>query len=238
MISIIIPTYNEEKYIGKTLAQLRKLTISHEIIVSDDKSSDKTVEIAKTYTEKVLVPEVKHATIAANRNAGAKMATGDFLVFMDGDSYINEPDKFFSEALRYFDKQKNLIGLTVYLRVFPEIETCTDKIMFKIFNLVHFIKNNILHKGEAIGKFQMIKRDAFEKLGGFNGGLVTREDGDMFLRLSKIGRTYCSSKLVILHTARRAHKFGWPKLLWIWMMNSFWFAMFKSVITKEWKPIR
>ena len=61
MISIIIPTYNEEKIIGKTLSELKaKLTLPHEIIVTDDKSKDRTAEIARAYADQVLVPEKKH----------------------------------------------------------------------------------------------------------------------------------------------------------------------------------
>jgi len=238
MISIIIPTYNEEKYIEKTLAQLKKLTLPHEIIVTDDRSADSTVAIAKKYADQVLCPPQKHSTIAANRNAGAAVARGDFLVFIDGDSYIAEPDSFFTEALETFSSRPNLVGLTVALRALPELETPIDRIVFASFNLVHRLKNNVLHVGEAIGKFQMIRREAFDKIGGFRSDLVTREDGDMFYRLSKIGQTYCDPKLTVFHTARRAHAFGWPKLLWIWTINTFWFAAFGSVITKVWKPVR
>ena len=103
MISLIIPTYNEEKAIGETLSHLtRKLTLPHEIIVSDDKSLDLTVSTARKYTNKVLSPEHKHISIAANRNAGAQKATGDFLVFMDADSSMLDPDAFFTRALADF----------------------------------------------------------------------------------------------------------------------------------------
>jgi len=238
MISIIIPTYNEEKYLEKTLSQIKKLTLPYELIVTDDKSVDKTIEIAEKFTDKVLSANTKHPTIAANRNAGAEVATGDFFVFIDGDSYIRDPDIFFNEALKRFSENKKLVALTSNLRALPEVETLTDKFMFEIFNWVHRFKNNILHTGEAIGKFQMMKSESFKKVGGFRGDLVTREDGDMFYRLSRIGQTYCDPKLTVYHTARRAHAVGWIKLLWIWFMNTFWFAFFGSVITKEWKPKR
>ncbi|MCX6715707.1 MAG: glycosyltransferase [Candidatus Taylorbacteria bacterium] len=239
MISIIIPTYNEEKFIGKTLSDLKeKLTLPHEIIITDDKSLDSTVEIARRYVNKVLVPEKKHISIAANRNEGASHASGEFFVFMDSDSTIADPNRFFTEALSRFEKDPNLVALTGRIGVWKELETTGDRIVYSIFNLVHHIKNNWLHVGEASGKFQMMRRRAFEKVGGYREDLITREDADMFIRLAKIGRTYYDHSLVILHTGRRAHRIGWPKLLYIWMLETFWVAAFNKSRVSEWKDVR
>lgn len=235
MISIIIPTYNEEKYIGKTLANLSKLTLPHEIIITDDNSKDSTVSIARGFTDKVLVQNEKHPTIAANRNAGAKTALGDFFVFTDSSCIIENIDEFFIHALKDFSDNPRLVGLTGKLRVYPELEKWSDRVMYFIFNSVHHIKNNVLHSGESSGKFQMIRRTAFEQAKGYREDLVTREDGDMFARLSKIGLTMYDPKLVIYHSGRRAHALGWPKLLYIWMINGFWVAVFGTAKTKNWE---
>ena len=234
MISIIIPTYNEEKAIEATITRLRsKLKVPYEIIVTDDKSLDNTVSIAKRFADIVLTPDEKHKTIAANRNAGAKVAKGDILIFLDCDVYIEDV----SNILERF-KDENIVALTGKLQVLPELETIGDKIVYFFFNLVHHIKNNILHSGEAPGKFQMIRRTAFDKVNGFREDLVTREDGDMFARLSKIGRTVYDPSFLVLHSGRRAHKIGWPKLLYIWMKESVYFAIFNKSNVKEWKDIR
>ena len=238
MISIIIPTYNEEKYIGKSLKCFReKMTIPHELIVCDDKSIDKTVEIAGPYADIIIEAQVKNPTIAANRNNGAKSAKGDFFVFIDGDSFIENPDEFFTRALNDFRDPK-VVAITGALDIFPQVKTFGDFFMYKLFNFIHFIKNNVFHSGESSGKFQMMRRSAFEKVGGFPADLVTREDALMFNRLAKIGRTLYDGKLVIFHNGRRAHKFGWPKLLTIWMVETFWVAVFKTSRVKEWIPIR
>ena len=234
MISIIIPTYNEHDYIEKTLAQFRGLKISHEIIVTDDKSTDDTALIAKKYTDIVLVPETKHATIAANRNAGARAAKGDYFVFIDSSCILQNIDSFFDKALDDFNKYPNLVGLTGKLHVYPELRTFGDKIMYLNFNITHFVKNNLLHMGEAPGKFQIIKRSAFEKVHGYRENLVTREDADLFARLSKIGRTRYDGSIAIFHSGRRAHAIGWPKLLSIWMINTFWLTFFGKSKTKDW----
>ncbi|HTK33073.1 MAG TPA: glycosyltransferase [Candidatus Paceibacterota bacterium] len=235
MISIIIPTYNEEHYIGNTLDNLKSLTLPHELIVTDDKSTDRTVSIAQQYTDQVLVPDLKHATIAANRNAGAQAAHGEFLVFIDSSCLINDPDSFFTHAVKDFESKPDLVALTGNLNIYPETRTWGDRLMYFIFNTTHFIKNNILHTGEAPGKFQMIRRAAFEKVGGFNVNLVTREDADLFYRLSRIGRTFYDGRLQVLHSGRRAHAIGWIKLMSIWMINTVWFAVFGTTKTKNWE---
>jgi glycosyltransferase involved in cell wall biosynthesis len=254
MLSIIIPTYNEEKSIGETLGRLtRDLDIpnkKYEIIVTDDYSTDNTVEIARRYPIIILEHKSKHATIAANRNAGAKASHGEILIFMDSDCIIENIDKSLAQAASLFilsDKyeystekniEKKLVGLTGAIGVVKELETWSDKIVYSIFNTVHKIKNNILHIGEASGKFQMIHRDAFLYLNGFREDLVTREDGDMFNRLSKIGRTYYDPNILIRHTGRRAHKLGWPKLLGIWVIETIWFTIFDKSLSKVWKDVR
>ena len=238
-ITFIIPTYNEEKAIEKTLTCLtRGLNFPSEIIVSDDKSTDNTVLIARKYTDNVLVPKEKHKTIAANRNAGAKIAKGEYLVFLDCDCTINDYNLFFTSAIKRFENDSNLVGLTGKLAVVPELETFPDKVIYSIFNFIHYVKNNILRIGESSGKFQMIRKSAFERVNGFREDLVTREDGDMFNRLSKVGRTFYDSNLVIFFSGRRAHQLGWPKLLFVWVINSIWFAIFDKAYSKEWSQIR
>jgi len=265
MISIIIPTYNEEKAIGNTLkhlvTELSKSAIPYEIIVTDDKSTDKTIEVARSvaysaqktpggvstpYPITILAHETKHFSIAQNRNAGAKVAHGDYFVFMDSDCVIENMNESLAHAVYLFEKsdkenknyREKLVGITGAIRVLPEYETWGDKIVYIGFNLVHRIKTNTLRLDEASGKFQMMRRDAFFKVNGYREDLITREDGDMFWRLSKIGRNYYDPTIVVRHTGRRAHQIGWPKLLSIWMFETFYVMMFNKSYTKSWKDIR
>lgn len=234
MISIIIPTYNEEKYLGKTLDNLSSLKIPHEIIVTDDKSTDGTVVLAHRYTDNVLVPQTKHVSIAANRNTGARTAQGEFLVFMDSSCFIQNPGDFFDHALKLFDIKPALVGLTGQLRVYPEAETVSDRLMYIGFNATTRIKNNMLHIGEAPGKFQMIRSESFKNVGGFNESLITGEDADLFYRLSKIGDTYYAHDLIICHSGRRAHALGWHRILFIWMLDRVSILLTGHSYSKNW----
>ena len=93
MISIIIPTLNEAKIIESTLRTLAAtLTLPHEVIVSDGGSSDRTAELAARYANTVVVYSgASRQTIGEGRNDGAKVAAGDFLVFLDADCVVPEP---------------------------------------------------------------------------------------------------------------------------------------------------
>lgn len=239
MISIIIPTLNEESVIEKTLSALKqKLTIPHEIIVSDGVSSDATVEIAKKYADQVVVYSgQKKQTIGQGRNEGARVAHGEFLVFLDADCCIENPDAFFTKAAEDF-MDSSLVGVTGPLRVLPHCESFIDKIVFGANNLFIFISNNIFHKGAASGEFQMIRKDTFVKLGGYNELLPVSEDMEMFSRLSKVGRTFFDRNLSVYHTGRRAHRIGWPRLLCLWFINFTWVTLFKKSFLKEWKQVR
>ena len=240
MISIIIPTLNEAKIIESTLQTLAAtLTLPHEVIVSDGGSSDRTVELAARYANAVVVfSGAGRQTIGEGRNDGAKIAAGDFFVFLDADCIIPEPDRFFAHALAHFEKNPRLVGLTAYLRVFPADETLGDKLVASIANLGLRVANNLLKRGASMGEFQMIRREAFARLDGFRADLIAFEDTDMFRRLSRIGRTMIAPELRVLHSGRRGHQVGYPQLLATWLVNLVFIAVRDRTFTKEWKPIR
>ncbi len=240
MISIIFHTLNEETYIGESVKQIQnKMTLPHEIIVSDGKSTDNTVGIATSLGAKVVAyTGEKRQNISQGRNAGGAAASGEFLVFMDADSRIPDPDSFFTKALARFGKNPKLVALTAHLRVYPESATLADRIIFGILYRNLRFMNNVLHIGESTGEFQMIRRNAFQELHGFREDLITREDADMFLRLSKIGRTMVDPELTVFHSGRRAHKIGWPKLLRQWITNSIWVTLFNKAHAEEWTVVR
>jgi glycosyltransferase involved in cell wall biosynthesis len=240
MISIIIPTLNEKKVIEKTLENIKKIkNIPYEIIISDGKSTDETIEIVKKYTDKITIYENKgRQTISNARNLGAKIARENFLVFIDSDVIIPEPDKFFRKALELFENDKSLVGIVPLIKVYPEDETRMDKIFSWIVNATHTLNNNILKKGSASGECQIIRREFFEKVKGFRDELVTYEDNDLFERLAKEGKTRIIKDLTIFHSGRRAHKIGWPKLMSIWIINAIAFKLFDRAASKEWKEIR
>ena len=92
MVSFIIPAWNEEPMLRQTLPVLeeaaRALPVPHETIVVDDASTDRTGRVAREHGARVLMVHLRQ--MAATRNAGAKLARGDMLVFVDADTFVNE----------------------------------------------------------------------------------------------------------------------------------------------------
>src|SRR5919204_4151316 len=91
MISFIVPAYNEEAELPSTLAAIRAAASgaaqSFEIIVVDDASTDATSKIAEQGGARVV--SIHRRQIAASRNAGARIARGEYLFFIDADTRIN-----------------------------------------------------------------------------------------------------------------------------------------------------
>ena len=240
-ISFIIPTLNEEKVIEKLLRNLREIkTIPYEIIVSDGKSTDRTLDIARPLADKIVENATgQRQTIGQGRNEGAKAASGDVLVFLDADVRVPEPDKFFQRALAHFADDSMLTGLSGWVRVFPEQESFMDMVGYLILSDWSFyVSNNIFHVGSTCGELQIIKTDAFRQLRGYREDLTTVEDKDLFYRLSRIGHTRTDPRLLVYHTGRRPHKIGWPRLLWTWFYNSLHFTFFDRAHEDEWTVIR
>src|SRR4051812_3260887 len=90
MISFIIPAYNEEQFLGRTLAALRSATQTlaepFEVVVVDDASTDRTAAVALEHSARVVPVNCRH--IAATRNAGAREAKGEAFVFIDADTVV------------------------------------------------------------------------------------------------------------------------------------------------------
>lgn len=239
MISFIIPTKNEATVIEKLLQCLSEYKGEKEIIISDGQSTDDTILITKKYTNKIVEHKGStRQTIAQGRNAGANIATGDYFVFLDADIYIPNINSFFQKAESLFTSDKNLVGLAVPYRVFKEQETFSDKLIFLMLNYYILILNNYFKIGAAVGEFQMVRKDIFQKTGGYKEELVASEDFEFFRRIAKIGKTYFEKSLTIYHTGRRAHKIGWPRLLTEWFLNSLSVIFRKKAHSKEWKVIR
>lgn len=241
MISIIIPTLDEEKVIGETLSLLKsQLTIPHEIIVSDGGSNDRTVDIARKLADKIVIYDgTARQTIAQGRNDGAKVAQGEFLVFTDADCVIPNPDQFFTSAISRFQADNRLVGLTVYLRFFPEAETLGDKVILWIRNFAVRLRNNLFRKGECGGgEFQMVRREAFFAIEGYREDLVTCEDRELFIRLAKTGKTISAPNLTVFESGRRVRALGWPYLIGLFFVNTVFFYVRGRALSKEWKPVR
>jgi glycosyltransferase involved in cell wall biosynthesis len=239
VISIIIPTLREEEFLERTLKNFETLALPHELIISDGGSTDRTLEIAHRYTNKVDVwDQPRRQTFGEAKNTGAALATGEYLVFIDSDVTIPEPQAFFMEMISIFTRKPKLVAMTVPLKPWLENHSWTDAFFCAPLNWFYIIANNVFHSGNSSGEFQMVRAEAFRKVSGFGEKLAAGEDNDLFRRLATIGRTLCYSKLCVRHSLRRAHKLGWLKTYGIWINNGLSVALRGKAAYKEWSVVR
>ncbi len=237
-LSIVIPALKEEGYIAGTIEQFAALDIPHEVIVSDGGSPDRTVEIATPLADKVAVMHDGKPTPSRQRNDGARLATGEFIAFVDSSVRIPDINAFFAHAIARFDAEPELVCLVGPQNVLPEIETVADQAFLGLQNLVIRIQNNVIGNGMGTGKFIFVRRRSFEEIHGFREDLVAGEDLNLVFRLSRIGKTRYDGALGIRYPGRREHGLGWPYLLWIWVINVVWILLFGKAWNKEWRPVR
>jgi glycosyltransferase involved in cell wall biosynthesis len=237
MISFIIPARNEEGIIVETLKHLREGAAGtpHEIIFSDDGSTDHTAERAESLVDRVVryngeIPK----TIGAARNRGARVASFPILFFLDSDVHIRNPENFFYAVLRHFESNARLVALTVSVRVYPGIETWADKLVLRFFDAYYRLANNVFGFGLTHGKCMIVRTTAFRKIGGFDEKIIASEDADLFLRLSRIGKTMLDPSLRVYFSGRRAHAIGWIPLLTRWALNGIWIVVFKRAYSTNW----
>jgi glycosyltransferase involved in cell wall biosynthesis len=91
MVSFVIPAFNEELLLGRTLCAPNEAARASghpfEVVVVDDGSTDRTATLAREHGARVIA--VNHRQIAATRNAGAREATGEMLIFVDADTIVS-----------------------------------------------------------------------------------------------------------------------------------------------------
>lgn len=198
-ISIVIPTYNEEKYLPKLLQSIKKQDFNdYEVIVADAFSVDMTRRIAKKYGAKI----VDGGLPAFGRNAGAKEAKGEYIYFLDADVVL--PKNFLKNTYNEL-KEKNLDIATCTIKPTSPLEI--DKIMHNFANIVIKL-SSYTNNPYAPGFCIMVKRRLHRKIKGFDESLKLREDHDYVRRAIRYGKFGVLESSYIKVSIRRLRKEG------------------------------
>ncbi len=228
-VSVVIPAFQEEKYIAATLSRLVNIDHLIEIIVVDGGSKDKTVEVARRFTDKVYV--LREQGIARARNYGAKRACGDVLVFLDAD-VITTAD-FVEKVLETFSNS-TVIGATCF--IMPVKPRFHEKVFFDLHNSLTRILARF--KPHCRGEFFVVRRSEFLKVNGFDESLPCSEDHELAFRLSKRGRFVFIKSLTVYESLRRFRKLGLFRVVGIWLANYLSFVIRGKNVSKVWSPVR
>jgi glycosyltransferase involved in cell wall biosynthesis len=179
MISFIVPAYNEARLLGRTLKSIHAAAEDvgepYELIVVNDASTDETVAVASACGARVVT--VHHRQIAATRNAGARVAVGDMLIFVDADTIVTTATVRASVAAI----RQGAVGGGAGVRLDGQLPWHGRCLLF------------LVQAGMRLGRFAagcylFCTRTAFDAAGGFDEQLFATEEIALSRALGRQGR--------------------------------------------------
>lgn len=197
-LSIIVPAYNEELLLPATLGALKDaiagVGLPAELIVVDDASTDRTAEVARELGARVVPVALRH--IAGARNAGGRVATGDLLVFVDADTIV--PAGVLGDAVKAYEAGAVGGGAGVRYPVNdPRWAVVVTAIVIWVMRRTKW----------AAGCFVFARKDAFDRVGGFDERYFASEEIHFSRAVKKHGRFVMLDGEVIT-SARKARMFS------------------------------
>lgn len=222
MISVVIPTYNEERNIERCLQALDEQTIPRkdfEVVVVDGQSSDRTVEIAERYADKVI-QQVSEG-VGGARNDGVKVAEGEIVVTTDADCV---PYREWLEVVQEHFKNEGVVAVTGILDPFDYeglniYETYVYRLLFQLSNhlLSVFAMVGYYHLCGANSAFH---RDTFLEIGGYQD-LPYSDDVEIYKRLKPKGKMVLDKRMKVNYSIRRIKKMSLIKYIYQITKNDF-----------------
>ena len=201
-LSVIVPAFNEERLLAGSLAVIREAMVAFadtELIVCDNNSTDRTAGIARASGARVVFEPLNQ--IARARNAGAAHASGDWLLFVDADSY---------PTIELLEETRTAIGSGCLAGgATVTLQTADPVIRFWV-SAWNALSRRLRW---AAGSFIFCEAAAFREIGGFSQDLYAGEEIDLFRRLKRFARQK-RREIVILHknplrtSDRKAHLYS------------------------------
>lgn len=203
MISVVIPTWEEEKYLPATLESLanQEYDKKFEIIIVDAGSKDKTRKIAKQYTDKIYVTG---RGVGRARQFGAEKAKGDIVAFTDADTI------FCKDWLQQIDnsfKDKNVVGVAGKVLAYPQ-----SKWQYRLYYWLIFyqamVLSHLLGKTIFVGSNCAARKKSLIDIGGFDLSFKSGDDHDIGYRLGKTGKVVINRRMQVWVSPRKEEELG------------------------------
>jgi len=209
-VSVVIPTFNEEKQLPNLLQCIQRQSYRVlEVIVADNESADRTPAICEDYG----VELTRGGLPGTGRNAGARRAKGDYLLFLDADTEF-APDFVSSLVAEVMERRLDAASC----RCNP---LSNDKLLKCIYGFAnrYFWLTTRLGFPHSIGACLFVKKAAHDAIGGFDETIKVAEDQDYVRRLMRSGRYEFLFKPVIDTSVRRFAQEGYARLClkWVWI---------------------
>ncbi len=243
-LSIVIPAYNEEKYIARclqsVLSQIETLENQRdiEVIVVNNASVDATAEIVAQFAGVLLVNESERGLVKA-RQAGFVASSGDLIANVDADTKL--PAGWIEKVFVEFEKNEKLVALSgpfIYTHS-SWLSAFLVAFWYRFGQLTHYMNQYILKRGAMLqgGNF-ILRRSALEKIGGYDTSIdFWGEDTDIATRISKVGKVKFTFDFPIYTSARRFKKDGFLVAAWKYFINYVWVIAFRKPFLKEYEEV-
>lgn len=234
-ISLIIPAYNEEKYIGACLQSVQKYGSGlFEVIVINNASTDRTKEIASSFTGVKVVDEM-HKGLPYARNRGLSEASGDLLAYIDSDCHLHEG--WFEMVLQTFNKKVDMVcfsGPYRYYDLKGFHNICAQIGWWTSAPIAYRLVGYTLLSGNFV-----VKRSVLESIGGFNKDVIFYgDDMNLARRLAPYGKVVFNMNFFVYSSARRLLETGIIKTFYTYAVNFWWEVLFKKPFTHKHEDIR
>lgn len=195
LLSIIIPSYNQGKFIKKTIDSILNQSYKNiEVIVIDGGSSDTTIDILKSFGNKILWISEKDRGQAHAINKGTALAKGDIIAYLNSDDYYLQ--NTLCEIIESFEKNPTALWLTGDYAIVNEKEQDIQSLVIKHKKLLrNYLSFNLLSILNPISQpSTFLRRELLEKVGLFNEELHYTMDYDYWMRCIQIQKPYVITK--------------------------------------------
>ncbi len=186
-ISIITTNYNTDKYLERTIKSVlnQKGDFELEYIITDGKSTDKSLDIIKKYKDKIKYISEKDKGQSDGINKGLRMATGDILAFLNSDDIYTEGA--LDKVVRYFKDNPDCMWLTGYCRIIDENDNEIKKYVTKYKNrkLERFTLEQLLIENCISQPATFWRRELLDEVGYIDESLHFSMDQDLWARFAK-----------------------------------------------------
>jgi glycosyltransferase involved in cell wall biosynthesis len=234
-ISLVIPAYNEEAYLGGCLdSVLASGGRFHEIIVIDNASTDRTAAVAAARPGVRVVYEAQKGLLSA-RQRGYREATGEVVAYVDADTRM--PAGWYDRVADVFSTRPDVVSLSGPARYWDATpwQRAFLAVLWRIsapvgYRLVGYM---------IYGAHFAVRRSALDAIGGFSRTIeFYGEDTDLARRLSRHGKVMFDMGFYILSSARRFATEGMFRTNVVYVLNFVWPVLFGRPFTRAHKDVR